>query len=115
MVADFGAQIELGIVSVAERGGTLAGFVVAYRRGDHFHLENVAVDPAFQGKGIGIALVHHVENKARAADCAGVELYTNEKMTGNLNWYPAIGYLETGRNKQDGFYRVFFRKELRSI
>jgi hypothetical protein len=41
-----------------------------------------------------------------------VTLYTNERMTENLVFYPALGYVETGRGMQDGFARVFYRKPL---
>ncbi len=110
MVADFTASIVAGQVWVA--GAPVAGFVVAYPRGDHWHLENVAVEPAAQGTGLGGALIAHVELMARAARALAVELYTNAQMTGNLSLYPRLGYDETGRAMEDGFDRVFYRKEL---
>ena len=90
----------------------MAGFVVGYPRGDHWHLENVAVDPAKQGTGLGRALVTHAEAVARAAGARAVELYTNAKMTENQGLYPRLGYRETGRAAEDGFDRVFYRKTL---
>lgn len=74
------------------------------------HLENVAVAPECQGHGLGKRLIGHCEQTARALGCAAVELYTNEKMTENLSLYPAMGYVETGRRREDGFNRVYFRK-----
>ena len=110
MVADFAASIAAGQVSVA--GVPAVGFVVAYPRGDHWHLENVAVAPAAQGAGLGGALIAHAEALARAAGASAVELYTNVNMTENLSLYPRLGYTETGRATEDGFDRVFYRKEL---
>jgi ribosomal protein S18 acetylase RimI-like enzyme len=110
MVADFAAAIAAGQVWVA--GAPVAGFVVGYPRGDHWHLENVAVDPAEQGTGLGRALVMHAEAVARAAGGRAVELYTNAKMTENQALYPRLGYHETGRGAEDGFDRVFYRKTL---
>lgn len=110
MVADFAAAIAAGRVRVA--GAPVAGYVVAYPRGDHWHLENVAVDPAAQGRGLGRALIGHVEALARAAGARAVELYTNAAMTENLEFYPRLGYRRTGRRLEEGFDRVFFRKEL---
>lgn len=114
MVADFAASIAAGQVWVA--GAPVAGFVVAYPRdepgGDHWHLENVAVDPAAQGTGLGGALIAHVEALARAAGARAVELYTNAQMTENRSLYPRLGYAETGRRMEDGFDRVFYCKEL---
>jgi len=50
------------------------------------------------------------EDRARDEGLAEVVLYTNERMTENLRFYPALGYAETGRAVQDGFARVFYRK-----
>ncbi len=114
MVADFAASIAAGELWVARgvAGAPVAGFVVAYPRSDHWHLENVAVEPSAQGTGLGGALIAHVETMARAAGARAVELYTNAQMTGNLSLYPRLGYAETGRAMEDGFDRVFYRKEL---
>ncbi len=110
MVTNFAAAQAAGRLWVA--GDPVTGFVVAYPRGDHWHLENVAVDPAMQGTGMGRALIEAVERMAHAAAADAVELYTNTKMTENQGLYPALGYRETGRGREDGFDRVFYRKEL---
>ena len=112
MVADFEAAIKAGHVHVLAGDDFVKGFVVFYPRGDHIHLENVAVAPEFQGKGIGRRLIAFVEHYARDTGIGAIELYTNQKMTENLTFYPSIGYEETSRGEQDGFQRVFFRKEL---
>lgn len=113
MLADFEAQVHQGIVQVAiDDLGELQGFIVFYPRSDHVHLENVAVSPRHQGRGIGKGLIEFCEQMARAQGFPAIELYTNRKMTENLDLYPALGYLETGRRVEDGFDRVFFRKEL---
>ena len=112
MVADFRSAIESGQVHVLAGDDFIKGFVVFYPRDDHIHLENVAVSPELQGQGIGKRLIAYVEHFARDSGFGAVELYTNEKMTENLKFYPQIGYEEVGRGEQDGFSRVFFRKEL---
>ncbi len=110
MVADFAASIAAGQLWVA--GVPVAGFLVGYPRGDHWHLENVAVDPAAQGTGLGRALIAHAEAVARAAGAQAVELYTNAQMTENRSLYPRLGYTETGTRMEGGFDRVYYRKEL---
>ena len=112
MVADFEAQIGAGKLHVVELEGEVAGFVVFYPRGDHLHVENVAVLPSAQGKGIGKALLSFAEDQARRLGLPAVELYTNVKMVENQAFYPALGYVETDRREEDGFSRVFYRKEL---
>lgn len=112
MVADFESQIKEQWVKVACCNSVIAGFVVFYPRDDHMHLENVAVRPQFAGKGIGKQLINHVENVALQQGRVAVELYTNEAMTENLAFYPRMGYVEIARKRQNGFNRVFFRKEI---
>jgi ribosomal protein S18 acetylase RimI-like enzyme len=111
MVADFASQIAARQLWVA--GDPVAGFVVAYARRDHWHLENVAVQPAAQGAGLGGALIAHVEAMARAGRTVAVELHTNARMAENLGLYPRLGYIETGRGTEDGFSRVYYRKKLK--
>ena len=114
MVADFKAQIEAGHVYVIEAGGSVAGFIVLYRRGDHIHVENVAIFPARQRQGLGRALLSFAEAEAKRRDISAIELYTNIKMTENLEFYPQLGYVEIDRREEQGFSRVFYRKQLDS-
>ena len=112
MVADFRAQIEAGQVHVIEVEAAVAGFIVLYRRRDHIHIENVAVFPTQQGKGLGRTLLSFAEEEARRRNLSTIELYTNVKMTENLELYPKLGYEEIDRRDEDGFSRVFYRKDL---
>jgi GNAT superfamily N-acetyltransferase len=110
MTADYEALIDAGEVWVARAGEDVAGVLVLRPQPPALLLENVAVAPDRQGEGLGRALVAFAEDRARAQGLAEVVLYTNERMTENLRFYPALGYVETGRASQDGFARVFFRK-----
>lgn len=114
MVADFAAALANGDLFVAdnEAADGIAGFVVFYPRADHVHLENVAVDPACQRRGIGRRLIEFAEGKAIELGYRRIELYTNARMTENLELYPVLGYRETDRRVEDGFDRVFFTKDL---
>jgi len=112
MIADFQDQIARELVHVLTDGKLIAGFIVFYRRDDHLHLENVAVDPQFQGLGYGVQLIKHAEKAALDSGVDAVELYTNAKMTENLKLYPYLGYSELGRWQEGGFDRVFYRKVL---
>jgi len=77
---------------------------------DHLLLDNVAVDPAAQGTGLGRALIAFAEAEARRRGYAEMRLYTHETMTENIALYSRTGWTETGRGEQNGFARVFFRK-----
>ncbi|MDH3450647.1 MAG: GNAT family N-acetyltransferase [Gammaproteobacteria bacterium] len=112
MVADFEAAIENENLYVLTGDGRIRGFVVFYPHGDHLHLENVAVDPEYQGRGDGFRLIEFVEQAATNAGYDRVELYTNAKMTENLEFYPGLGYEAFARKIEDGFDRIYFRKAL---
>lgn len=109
MVADFEVLVAAGKVVVALCENQLAGFVVFYEIQNAMHLENVAVHPEFNGRGIGKLLIKYVEKRAAEIGLDYVELYTNEAMTENLSMYPALGYHEYDRRSEDGFNRVYFR------
>lgn len=113
MVADFRRQIDEGLVRMAaDKSDSLIGFTVFYPKAGNMHLENIAVCPDHQGKGVGKLLMACCETEARRLGCVAVELYTNLKMTENLMLYPKLGYRETDRRRDDGFDRVFFEKVL---
>ena len=112
MVADFGAAIEAETLYVIATGTQICGFVVFYACNNHLHLENVAIEPRFQGLGLGMKLIEFVEQQARGGGYGSVELYTNVKMTENLGLYPRLGYVEFDRRIEDGFDRIYFRKTL---
>jgi ribosomal protein S18 acetylase RimI-like enzyme len=112
MTADYKALVAAREVWVATEGEAVVGVLVIRPRRDALFLENVAVSPAKQGRGIGRALIAFAEGRASELGLRAVELYTNERMTENLRLYPALGYAETGRRRAEGFARVFFRKDL---
>jgi ribosomal protein S18 acetylase RimI-like enzyme len=112
MTADYAALIDAGEVWVMRAGEGVAGVLVLRPQPPALLVENVAVAPGSQGQGLGRQLMAFAEEHARAAGLDEVVLYTNERMTENLRFYPALGFAETCRGMQDGFARVFYRKAL---
>lgn len=112
MTADYEALVAAGEVWVACEEDAVVGVLVLRPGPQALFLENVAVTPARQGHGIGRALIGFAERHAAELGLPAVELYTNERMTENLHLYPALGYVETERRREEGFSRVFFRKQL---
>ena len=94
------------------RGRQIAGFAIIIAQPGYLLLDNVAVLPAAQGRGIGARLLALAEEQARGLGLREIRLYTNETMTENLAYYPRHGYAETHRAEQDRFNRVFFRKPI---
>jgi ribosomal protein S18 acetylase RimI-like enzyme len=111
---DYHEKVVADEVYVAEANGVVAGIVVLILARDHLLVESVAVDPNFQRRGIGRALMAHAERHAEEHDLDELRLYTNAAMTENLNLYPRLGYREDDRRTEDGFDRVFFSKRLTS-
>lgn len=110
MVQDFPAAIAAGRAWVI--GEPVQGFVVAYATGADWHIENVAVAPDAQGRGLGRALIETAEAEGRTRGLARAVLYTNAAMTPNLTLYPRLGYTVTGRRVEHGLDRVYFAKAL---
>lgn len=112
MLADYGVLIAAGAVSVIPGDDGVRGVVILMPRTDHLFLENIAVHPREQGKGLGRILMDFVERRARAAHLGEIRLYTHERMTENIPFYQQLGYEEVERRVEDGYARVFMRKML---
>lgn len=112
MLEDYAALIAQGRVEVFEEQGQVLGVLVLVAQADGLLLDNVAVSPAAQGRGLGRQLMAHAEARARQLGLEVVRLYTNEAMSENLGLYERLGYRETHRAEQAGFRRVFMEKRL---
>jgi ribosomal protein S18 acetylase RimI-like enzyme len=110
MSADYGALIGAGRVHVTD---DLEGLIVLVPQDDgELFVDNVAVRPESQGKGIGRELLAYAEEEARRLGLLALCLFTNVKMTSNIALYTSLGYVETGRIGSEGRSAVVMRKEL---
>jgi ribosomal protein S18 acetylase RimI-like enzyme len=112
MTDDYAEVVRSYQVTVAERRGEIIGLIVLGVDDEGFVIENVAVDPAHQGSGVGRALLELAEAEARRAGFDSIYLYTHERMTENLELYSRIGYLEYDRRPLGEASRVYLRKQL---
>ena len=112
MTADYAQAVRDGQAWAALEDGQIVGFAIIIAQPGYLLLDNVAVLPAAQGRGIGAQLLALAEEQARGLGLREIRLYTNETMTENLAYYPRHGYAETHRAEPDGFNRVFFRKPI---
>jgi ribosomal protein S18 acetylase RimI-like enzyme len=113
MLDDYRARVAEQSVWVMDDGDAVMGLVVLLQEDDHVLLDNVAVDPSSQGRGVGRALMAFAEEEARRRGFREIRLYTHQLMHENVALYPHLGYEETGRGEQAGYARVFFRKRLK--
>jgi N-acetylglutamate synthase-like GNAT family acetyltransferase len=112
MTRDYGAVIGSQQVTIAERDGVMVAVLALDVTEEGFLIDNVAVHPSCQGKGLGHALLRLAESRARDAGFTSIYLYTNEKMTENQALYARFGYAEYLRRTDDGLTRVYMRKSL---
>jgi ribosomal protein S18 acetylase RimI-like enzyme len=113
MLEDYAALIRAGKVWVLAEGGQVLGVLVMRPAEDHVFVDNVAVAPGHQGRGLGRELMAFAEARAKRDGLPEVRLYTNEHMHENLAVYARLGFEETGRHLDGGYQRVFMRKRLR--
>jgi ribosomal protein S18 acetylase RimI-like enzyme len=86
------------VVKVNGRVVAAACWVVGMRRdgkvrGPYVRFRQMAVDPEFEGAGIGNAIMRHVEESARAI--GAFELVGNVRME-NVAWFRRNGWVEVG-------------------
>ena len=91
MLADYTVAIARHVVDLHHIAGALAALIEILPERDHLLIVNVAVAPAFQGRGLGRAMLAHAERFAHAQSLGEVRLYTNRLMAANLRLYLALG------------------------
>ena len=92
MNADYECAVNAHLIELAYLEGELAGLIELIPAADHLLLENLAVAPALQSRGIGCRLMARVEALTRARGLSLVRLYTNKAFTPNLRFYERLGY-----------------------
>jgi ribosomal protein S18 acetylase RimI-like enzyme len=112
MAADYAAAIAAGRVVVIEARRALIGYMVAWPEPDAYFVDNIAVDPECQGRGVGRALIDHAVCEARRLGLSALRLYTNAAMHENLAMYAHMGFAVTHRATEHGLDRVFMRWDL---
>jgi ribosomal protein S18 acetylase RimI-like enzyme len=95
MTAGCAQAIRDGQAWAAVEDGQVVGFAIVIAQPGYLLLDNVAVLPAAQGRGIGVRLLMLAEEQARGLGLDEIRLYTNEAMTENLAYYPRHGYAES--------------------
>lgn len=115
MLDDYAAVIRQHGAYVADDEGEIVGVLVLIRTGSGILLDNVAVHPEHQGKGLGRRLLELAETEARRQGYTHIDLYTHECMVENIGMYEAFGYIETARRTEHGYKRIYMRKALQGL
>ncbi len=110
------AAIGDGRVYGAFDGDNLVGVVITEPNDSGWALDQIVVDPARQGGGIGSWLLGQVETEARAAGATALFLDTAAMMTDLLRLYARHGFEEIRRDLpkhgRDSHLRVYMHKRL---
>jgi GNAT superfamily N-acetyltransferase len=110
MLADHARAVREEEVWVLEDGGSVVGVIELVPREDHLWVENVAIGPAHQGRGLGRRLLRHAEDEARRHGLREIRLLTNERYAANIAMYLRYGYAETHREPYLGTDLVHFSR-----
>jgi len=112
MVADYAEAVRHHLIDLLYLGEELAALIEMLPKADHLLIENVAVSPAFQGRGYGRRLMAHAEQTAACMGFGEIRLYTNKLFATNLQLYCRLGY---GIDREEAFkggFRIHMSKRL---
>ena len=112
MLDDYSKIVRNHQAFVAVLESRLVGVCVLIRKKGGILLDNIAVHPEFQNRGLGRKLIEFCESKVRKQGFSKLDLYTNVLMTENISLYQRLGYAETKRLTEKGFNRVYMSKTL---
>jgi GNAT superfamily N-acetyltransferase len=107
---DYDARVANGEAWVV--GNPIQALVVLEDGDGHLLVDNVAVRPDLQGRGLGRALLEFAEATARERGHRELRLYTNERMTENRALYAHLGWVELERETIERRHAVWMGKSL---
>ncbi len=112
MTADYDAAVREHQFDLLEEDGQLVGVIETALHPDHLWVENVAVHPDAQQRGLGKALLAEAETRARAAGLLEIRLLTNGAFATNIALYQRVGYEVTHTDPFMGGTTVYMTKRL---
>jgi ribosomal protein S18 acetylase RimI-like enzyme len=112
MRADYEAAVTQHRFDLLYVDGTLAALIETIAKDDHLLIENVAVTPAFQKRGLGRRLMAHAEAVAAQAGYGMLRLYTNKQFAENVALYRRLGYRVDREEALRGGFTVHMSKEI---
>lgn len=98
MNVDYLSEIKNYPTWVVESEGSILGGLIMVFDNDQASIANIAVDPGFQGQGIGGALIKFAESKAIENGYSVLQLATHALLNENILLYQHLGWKETGRD-----------------
>jgi GNAT superfamily N-acetyltransferase len=112
MKADYERAVREHEIDMLVIDGEVVALIETMRRPDHLWIENIAVHPDSQGKGLGRRLLAHAEHKAAAAGCSEIRLLTSAAFETNVLLYEKAGYVIDKREPFMGGTTFYMSKKL---
>lgn len=112
MVADHDAAVREHVVEFVEMDGKVVAAVELVPCDGHLLIENIAVRPEAQRRGLGDTILERAEQVARALKLPVMRLYTHSRMGSNVDWYLKRGYAIEREEPFGNGNRVHFVKTL---
>jgi GNAT superfamily N-acetyltransferase len=107
MTADYDAAVRDHIVDMLHLDEKLVALIEMDPKTDHLLIVNVAVSPAYQGRGYGRALLAHAEELALSIGLGELRLYTNAHFSENVKLYERVGYKVDRKEEASAHLGVF--------
>jgi len=108
MDADYLSEINNYPTWVVELDKTILGGLIMSLEDGRASIANIAIDPKYQGQGIGGALMKFAESKARENNYSEICLTTHVLLRENISLYQHLGWQEIERNED----KVYMKKVL---
>jgi GNAT superfamily N-acetyltransferase len=102
MTASYERAVVEHIIDLYEDGPSLVALIEVIPEPTCLLVENVAVSPEHQRKGIGDLLLSHAGDLARSLGLTELRLYTNAAFVTNIAFYARRGFHESGREPLSG-------------
>ncbi len=109
VIVEPGGEVFFAVTDDGQVVGTAA---MIKANDDLFELSKMAVDPAFQGKGISNALMDACIEFARSRNASTIFLETNAKLPAALGLYNKYGFVHTPLDPNSEYSRANVRMEL---
>jgi ribosomal protein S18 acetylase RimI-like enzyme len=108
---DYDGRVARGEAYVTGEG-TIEGVLVLLVHDGYLMIDNVAVEPRVQSRGIGLSLMAFAEEHARSLGLGELRLYTNVRMVENRALYARLGFEELHELEIERRHAVLMRKRL---
>jgi ribosomal-protein-alanine N-acetyltransferase len=82
--------------TLAEINGAPVGYQISTTTAGGSHLARLAVLPAYQGRGVGFALLRHMLEEMAQRGARTVTVNTQANNAASLRLYEGIGFMRTG-------------------